>query len=205
LKYERAFQPGAVNLAAVDGGSGGAIRFYSGGSLLRGTWTSAGELIVGAVTTTVGSVKVYVDFSGSVNNGLFLNDSASGSGVIFQYFGIAGVPIGNIARVGATSVVAYNTTSDQRFKNDKGIAKDLTGLRAVVVHDFAWKASGTGDRGIFAQEAYRVFPRAITPGDDHDVQRPWMADYSKFVPDLIVGWQQHDARLAALEARFKES
>ena len=27
-----------------------------------------------------------------------------------------------------------------------------------------------------------------------------MTDYSKFVPDLIVGWQQHDAELAELRA-----
>ena len=27
-----------------------------------------------------------------------------------------------------------------------------------------------------------------------------MTDYSKFVPDLIVGWQQHDAELAGLRA-----
>jgi hypothetical protein len=29
-----------------------------------------------------------------------------------------------------------------------------------------------------------------------------MTDYSKFVPDLIVGWQQHDAALTALRARL---
>jgi hypothetical protein len=29
-----------------------------------------------------------------------------------------------------------------------------------------------------------------------------MTDYSKFVPDLIVGWQQHDDEIAALRARL---
>jgi hypothetical protein len=29
-----------------------------------------------------------------------------------------------------------------------------------------------------------------------------MTDYSKFVPDLIVGWQQHDAEIAELRAMF---
>jgi hypothetical protein len=32
--------------------------------------------------------------------------------------------------------------------------------------------------------------------------RPWMTDYSKFVSDLIVGWQQHDAELADLRAQL---
>jgi hypothetical protein len=30
--------------------------------------------------------------------------------------------------------------------------------------------------------------------------RPWMTDYSTFVPDLLVGWQQHDAAIAELRA-----
>jgi len=58
-----------------------------------------------------------------------------------------------------------------------------------------------------AQDAYDVFPRAIQKGtdemtDEGTLKHPWMTDYSKFVPDLIVGWQQHDAELAALRAAF---
>ena len=37
---------------------------------------------------------------------------------------------------------------------------------------------------------------------DGHLAKPWSVDYSKFVPDLIVGWQQHDARLAVLEAKL---
>jgi hypothetical protein len=78
-------------------------------------------------------------------------------------------------------------------------------LRAVVVHDFTWKADGVGDRGIFAQDAHAHYPHAIVEGSDDrtasgDLARPWMTDYSKFVPDLIVGWQQHDAAIAELRA-----
>jgi hypothetical protein len=60
---------------------------------------------------------------------------------------------------------------------------------------------------VFAQDAHAVFPRAVSVGTDEtteggDLARPWMTDYSKFVPDLIVGWQQHDADLAALRAQL---
>jgi hypothetical protein len=101
--------------------------------------------------------------------------------------------------------VAYTTTSDARLKDDAGRAADLSALRAVVVHDFAWKADGRADRGVFAQDAHAVFPRAVTVGTDDTtadgtLTRPWMTDYSKFVPDLIVGWQHHDADLAELRA-----
>ena len=61
-------------------------------------------------------------------------------------------------------------------------------------------------RGVFAQEAVLVCPAAISVGEDErnaagNLVKPWMADYSKYVPDLIVGWQNLDARLAALENR----
>ena len=63
------------------------------------------------------------------------------------------------------------------------------------------------DRGLFAQEVIQVTTRGVTPGTDerndagHLVQ-PWSLDYSKYVPDLIVGWQQHDAQLAMLTERL---
>jgi hypothetical protein len=111
---------------------------------------------------------------------------------------------GNITAATSTTV-AYNTTSDVRLKEDAGRASDLAALRAIVVHDFRWKADGGRDRGIFAQEAHALYPRAVAKGTDETTEaghlaRPWMTDYSKFVPDLIVGWQQHDAELAALRA-----
>ncbi len=111
---------------------------------------------------------------------------------------------GAISQVNATTV-NYGTTSDARLKDDGGRATDVAALRAVVVHDFTWKADGRRARGVFAQEAHAVFPAAITEGadettDDGSLARPWMTDYSKFVPDLIVGWQQHEAELVTLRA-----
>ena len=50
-------------------------------------------------------------------------------------------------------------------------------------------------------------PSAVTVGTDEinaegQLVRPWGVDYSKFVPDLIVGWQQHDATISQLAARI---
>jgi hypothetical protein len=188
--------------------AGGHVRTETAHALGLGTGgvnhitiTSGGAICEGAITAAILGAKHTTDFNANTTNGLCLNDNASVSGAAFVYFSLAGTGIGSIMRVGATSAVAFNTTSDQRLKTDRGVATNLDALRAVTVHDFTWTASGTPDRGIFAQEAAAVFPRAITRGEDADVTRPWMADYSKFVPDLIVGWQQHEARLAALEAR----
>jgi hypothetical protein len=101
--------------------------------------------------------------------------------------------------------VTYGTTSDRRLKVDGGLATDVAALRAVAVHDFTWTTDGRADRGVFAQDAAAVFPRAIVAGSDETTEggslaHPWMTDYSKFVPDLIVGWQQHDAAIAEIRA-----
>jgi hypothetical protein len=75
-----------------------------------------------------------------------------------------------------------------------------------VIHDFVWKSDGTPGRGVFAQEAAEVAPFAVSVGtDDRDaggnLTRPWGVDYSKYVPDLIVGWQEHENEMAALRGQ----
>lgn len=114
--------------------------------------------------------------------------------------------IGSISVNGTTT--SYNTTSDDRLKDNIRVVRQSDVLRDLVIHDFVWKDTKKADRGIFAQEAALVKVDAITPGsDDVDAQgrllRPWMVDYSKFVPDLIAGWQQHEDRLDAIEAAIK--
>jgi hypothetical protein len=60
---------------------------------------------------------------------------------------------------------------------------------------------------VFSQDAHKIKPDANVPGrDDRDeaghLLQPWGTDYSKYVPDLIVGWQQHHAELTALRAEL---
>ena len=49
-----------------------------------------------------------------------------------------------------------------------------------------------------------VTPRGVTAGDAHPttVSATWMMDRSVYIPDLVVGWQQHQAAIAALDARI---
>jgi hypothetical protein len=137
--------------------------------------------------------------------GMGIQNAQASNGLYYMgFYNSAGGTAGYILQTGATTVT-YNTTSDARLKTDHGRATDLTALRAVVIHDFTWTADGVRDRGVFAQEAHAHYPRAITAGADDvtadgSLARPWGTDYSKFVPDLIVGFQQHDAELAELRA-----
>jgi hypothetical protein len=165
----------------------------------------AGTVLINTNTpVSTGLVSVVCDQS--VNpNAINIQNPNAGNGYIAFYNSAAGVA-GYILQTGAATV-SYVTSSDARLKHDHGRAADLSALRAVVVHDFTWRADGVYDRGVFAQEAHALYPRAVSVGTDEtteggDLARPWMTDYSKFVPDLIVGWQQHDDEIAALRARL---
>jgi hypothetical protein len=204
-------QPSGVTLSA-DGPGGlsivgahaaGAVRCYTN-SAERLRITPTGELLVGGITNpNIGQVLIETDLT--AHQGIvFKNTSSANSGNYVIFNNSAGASAGNIAQSGATSVI-YGTTSDARLKTDAGVARDLAALRGVVVHDFTWTADGARDRGVFAQEVAALFPRAVLAGTDETTEhgslaRPWMTDYSKFVPDLIAGWQQHDAALADLRA-----
>jgi hypothetical protein len=114
---------------------------------------------------------------------------------------------GSISAPNATTT-AYNTTSDARLKDDLGaVGRDLAAdvLRQTVVHEFTWKVDGTPGRGVFAQEAILIAPGAVTVGTDETTEagalrKPWAVNYPAYIPDLIVGWQQHDALVVALTA-----
>ena len=164
---------------------------------------TAGPLLINSNLQVANGLVSIV--SSQANNAINIQNSDPGNTLGYLgFYNNAGGVAGYVQQTGATSV-AYVTASDARLKHDRGRATDLAALRAVVVHDFTWTADGQRDRGVFAQEAHALYPRAVSVGTDETtaagaLARPWMTDYSKFVPDLIVGWQQHDAELAELRA-----
>jgi hypothetical protein len=176
----------------------------AGGNTYNGNQAFLTGVVLINLTTSIFG-RFVVAFDGSTTNGIGVqNQNAANTGYFCALYNSAGGLAGSITQNGATGVL-FNTSSDARLKVDAGRAGDLTALRGVVVHDFTWRADGRRDRGVFAQEAHALYPRAITVGtddrtDDGSLAQPWMTDYSQFVPDLIVGWQQHDAALAELRA-----
>ena len=190
--------PGGLSLASIH--ASGALRLYTN-SAERLRIAPSGEVLINR--TTVGAAALQVSSPQASQWGILVNAIADQANGIFIAFTNAAAGIqGSITAVNSTTT-NFLTSSDARLKDDAGRATDVAALRAVVVHDFTWKADGARARGVFAQETAAVFPRAISEGtdettDDGSLARPWMTDYSKFVPDLIVGWQQHDAELAEL-------
>jgi hypothetical protein len=185
-------QTGAGGLSIAASHSSGMIRFATGGQVEQWRITPEGWFQSGTYAT--GSL-----FAQLLGGRVALGNPGVASTMVAGFYNANGL-IGTITTENSTCL--YNSASDVRLKRDLGVASDLAALRAVVVHDFEWLAGGGRDRGVFAQETAPVFPRAVTVGTDGaDLSRPWMTNYPAFVPDLIVGWQQHTATIAALEAR----
>lgn len=204
-------RPAGLSIMAED--AAGAIRFYSGGTTERMRLHANGRFTVGTSSEESAAPVILAYGDTSTVNLLVAKTTNNADGGRFGMFiNSSGSVIGSITVTGGSgAAVAYNTTSDQRLKIDKGVVRATDVLRQTVIHDFVWKSNPDGplNRGVFAQEANRSHPAAITKGRQPD--DIWQVDYSKYVPDLIAGWQQHDdaieslkARIAVLEARSKE-
>jgi hypothetical protein len=183
--------------------NGGTLRFYTGAAAQRMVINAGGFFQLNAQGVTALNAQFVLGYDASiVANGINLQNVSASLAGFMGFFNSAGASAGGITQTGAATV-AFVTSSDARLKRDLGPAIDVSALRGVAVHDFLWHGDDTLDRGVFAQEAIALFPRAVVPGTDETTQsgeltQPWMTDYSKFVPDLIVGWQQHDHALAQL-------
>ena len=197
---QASFNPGVVTLLAGNVPTG-TVDFLTGASSLRGRWDASGRLLVtvpsaGVIGTTAGLALLGV-------TGETISSAGTATGAYSHWMFLNGNGfVGSIVTSG--SATAYNTTSDARLKTPLNRHTDTAVLRNTVIHNFVWKSDGTAGRGVFAQEAHEVAPFAVSVGGDEVdghglLMKPWGVDYSKYVPDLIVGWQHHAATLSALE------
>jgi hypothetical protein len=136
----------------------------------------------------VGGMKVDIGHNGSAAN--------ADEYIAFKRLGIT---LGSITQVSSTGV-AYNTTSDQRLKENIADADDAgSKIDAIQVRQFDWKIDGSHqDYGMVAQELQAVAPEAVSAPEDLDEMMS--VDYSKLVPMLIKEIQSLRARVADLES-----
>ena len=98
-----------------------------------------------------------------------------------------------------TSSTSYNTSSDERLKENITGADDASALiDGIQVRQFDWRADGEHQRyGMIAQELDTVAPEAVTKGETEDDM--WAVDYSKLVPMLVKEIQDLRKRVEELE------
>lgn len=110
----------------------------------------------------------------------------------------SGTQVGSISVT--TTATAYNTSSDERLKED---LKSFDAGRVVDetnVYDFAWKTTGERSYGVIAQQANEIYPAAVFHDEAND---QWLVDYSKYVPVLLQELKALRARVAKLETATK--
>ncbi len=124
--------------------------------------------------------------------------SGTGSGVAYATFKYNQSTVGSITQHG-TSATLYNTSSDQRLKENIADADDAgSKIDAIQVRQFDWKADGSHqDYGMVAQELQTVAPEAVSAPENPDEMMG--VDYSKLVPMLVKEIQTLRSRITALE------
>lgn len=170
-----------LKLDLVAGSAKNAVRFSSG----RGQADNDGILVIQDSSENIAS---------SPNNELVMFTNKSN------------LIIGTISRNSNANSIAFNTTSDVRLKT--GIRPTRYGLRDLMniqVSDYRYKgfAGATSQTGFLAQQLYKVYPEAVTKGNDADEKQPYMVDYSKLTPLLVKSVQELKAQVDALEKTVK--
>ena len=160
------------------------MRIDASGNVLINNSTGAGGTPPnsGFVLETGGNIKFRVSSNGSAAS---------------QYYNASGTIVGSVV-VNATTT-AYNTSSDQRLKDNIVDADDAgSKIDAIQVRQYDWKADGSHqDYGMIAQELQLVAPEAVS--GDADSEEMMGVDYSKLVPMLVKEIQSLRNRVAQLE------
>lgn len=169
----------------ADGGVGFS---YAGAS--KGAFHSTGFTVLAAsvsdqlIDPDGPNVGVSLSYAGSIvsyaTSGFNNQSGRNGDGTHYNFKRV-GVSVGSIAVAGAAT--SFNTSSDKRLKENFRPFNSGAIIDKLNIGQFDWiNHPGLSGYGVLAQDAYKVFPDAITKGKGKE---PWMADYSKFIPVLL--------------------
>tara|TARA_B100000424_G_scaffold117538_2_gene88727 strand:+ start:599 stop:2620 length:2022 start_codon:yes stop_codon:yes gene_type:complete len=163
--------------------------------------TQTGDVLISKTATNFSDDGI--ELRGGGDGRLYItntNDASTvfrrdGSNGIIQYFYRANSGVGNIAV--STTATAYNTSSDERLKENITDAS-AGNIDDIRVRSFDWKVDGSHQpHGMIAQELVDVAPEAVSQGETKDEM--WSVDYSKLVPMMIKEIQDLKAKVTALE------
>jgi hypothetical protein len=166
---------------------------------------SSGAVFVGGTGPIVYS-KLLSQFDGASNYGIVANDTSNGNNVGFMAFAINGNStsgsIGTILRNGTANSVLYNTTSDQRLKENITEADAALGIvEKIKVRKYDWiEGKQHEDHGFIAQELAEAVNGVVSKGKTEDDM--WAVDYGKLTPLLCKAIQEQQALITSLTARI---
>lgn len=118
-----------------------------------------------------------------------VNNTLSGGGIYwFDSFSVASVTKGSITYNSGTGLTAYNTTSDERLKQNIQAAPSARDfIMSIPIDSYEWKENGHRvDWGVIAQKIATTAPQVVTPGDSgKEVEIPWAVDLTPLVAPLV--------------------
>ena len=176
-----------------------AMRIDASGNLLVGTSSLVGNSgRFQAVRSNTGAIGYFeVNNGGGAQNAVDITNAANAAFVPLRFWvnGYGSSLVGSISCT--TSATTYNTSSDQRLKENI-VDSPAGNIDAIRVRSFDWKADGSHQTyGMVAQELVDVAPEAVSQGETEDDM--WGVDYSKLVPMMIKEIQDLKAEVAALK------
>ena len=185
------------NLSDVDlGNKRGGLKFFTAATE-RMRIDGSGNLLVGTTSAPTGSTGGSGFITESVGRKtLKIASTTTGGAGLAEFINPNGI-VGSIATSGSST--AYNTSSDQRLKENIADADDAgSKVDAIQVRKFDWIADGSHqDYGVIAQELQTVAPEAVSAPEDPEEMMG--VDYSKLVPMLVKEIQSLRARVQQLE------
>jgi hypothetical protein len=182
------------------------MRINSSGSVLINA-TATGAFFDGQLNVA-GNVS-FKAVSGSSAFPVFIWNNGTTGDNNFVYFltETSATARGSITYNRTAGLTAYNTTSDQRLKdNIVDASSALSKINSVKVRSFDWKETGNHvDFGVIAQELITVAPECVTEGQDNDdgtIKNAWSVDTSALVPALVKAIQEQQTIINDLKARI---
>jgi hypothetical protein len=165
---------------------------------------SSGNFLVGT-TSLVGTGQVSIKFDATSKQGLGIGLNANTSDAAFAVWkDNSGTTCGSITRVGTTSAVLYNTSSDYRLKEVIG---SVTGsgerIDALQPINYTMKADGSQHRGFLAHQFQEVYANSVSgekdavDADGNPIYQAMQASTAEVIADLVAEIQSLRQRLSA--------
>ena len=152
----------------------------SGGSVLAGMSTAYTDGVIG-----LSPLQANAKTSGHAGITVKVESGAASTPMIG--FANSNGTVGTISTNG--SATAYNTSSDRRLKENIVTTREgLQKLMSIGVMDFNFRKdpSKTVVQGFIAQDLNKIYPEAVTVGDDgKDVKKQWQVDYGRITPLIV--------------------
>ena len=220
-RYKIATPDSSADLAFYSSGTTERIRIDSSGNVLVGTTTAGGGAGYNtrfAVYSSTVDPHISVADTGATITGPYIawHKAASGNNIFMSFTTESSITLrGLIDYNRGSSVVRYNTTSDETLKNiigDSSGSESVNILKNTRIRDFTWKNDTTNkvNVGVIAQELHEVFKGAVSvggdivkkdsDGNDVTIYQPWGVDKTAFTFHLVAGWKAHEKLIQELKS-----